>query len=489
MIVFYNPFSTASKKHPLPMSLLAVASMIEGERDWEFVDGNLEEDPVGKIVELGRRHQLTAVAVTVMPGPQLARAIPDSRRIKAALPDVPIVWGGYFPSQHDDVVLRDGAVDFCVRGQGEHTFVELLRTLEDGGDLASIRGLSYRLDGDAHRNPDRPLTPLDELPDWPYHRLPMERYIHRHYLGRRVTAHHTSYGCPFACNFCAIVSIAKRRWVAQAPEKVAAILGQHQRDYGADAVQFHDMDFFIKESRVAEISERIERLGMTWWALGRVDELMRYEDATWRKMKASGLKMVFCGAEAGSDEVLRRMNKGGRSGAANTLELARRMKDHGIVPEFSFVLGNPPDPQADIEATIGFIRKVKTINPATEVILYMYTPVPQDGTLYDEARQLGFRFPDTLDGWLTGDWGDFSLRRDPHNPWLSPALQRRVREFERVLNAFYPTTTDTSLRGIKRAVLRALGGWRYRTGVYRFPLELRIFHRLFSYQRPETAGF
>ncbi len=488
MIVFYNPFITP-RNPPPPMSLLAVASIIEGERDYEIVDGNLERDPVARIIELGRRQRLTAVAVTVMAGPQLARAIPDSRRIKQALPEVPVIWGGYFPSQHDEVVLADGAVDYCVRGQGERTFVELLRTLEDGGDLGSIQGLSYRLDGEIHKNPDRALTDLEELPDWPYHRLPMERYIHRHYLGERVTSHQTSYGCPFACNFCAIVSIAKRRWTAQSPDRVAAILERHQRDYGADAVQFHDMDFFIKENRVAELSERLERLGMTWWALGRVDELMRYSDATWRKMKASGLKMVFCGAEAGSDEVLQRMNKGGKSGAGLTLELAKRMKDYGVVPEFSFVLGNPPDPAADVEETIGFIRKVKEINPATEVILYMYTPVPQDGILYDEARQQGFRFPETLDGWLEGDWSDFALRRDPHNPWLNPGLQRRVREFERVLNAFYPTTTDTSLRGLKRAVLRTLGGWRYLTGVYRFPLELRVFQRLFRYQRPETAGF
>ncbi len=64
-----------------------------------------------------------------------------------------------------------------------------------------------------------------------------------------------------------------------------------------------------------------------------------------------------------------------------------------------------------------------------------------------------------------------------------------MRELERVLNAYYPTTTDLSLRGVKRAVLRALAGWRYHSRFYRFPLELAAFHRLFRYQRPETAGF
>ena len=489
VIVLYNPFSTPSRKHPLPMSLLAVASTLEGEHEVEIVDGNLEEDPVGRIVDLGRRHELTAVALTVMPGPQVERAVPHSRRIKAALPGVPIVWGGYFPSQHHEAVLADGAIDFCVRGQGERTFRQLVGVLAGGGDLSAIEGLSYRLDGSVHHNPNRAVHPLDDLPDWPYHRLPMERYFHSHYLGRRVATHQSSYGCPFACNFCAIVDIVERRWVAQSAEKVAGLLEWKKERYGADAVQFHDMDFFIQERRTADFAERIAPLGYTWWALGRVDELMRYRDETWRRMKASGLKMIFCGAEAGSAEVLERMNKGGKVTPALTLELAKRMKEHDIVPEFSFVMGNPPEPMADIESTIGFIRRLKEVNPATEVILYMYTPVPRDGYLLEEARALGFRFPETLDGWLTGDWHDFSLRRDPHHPWLDEKLKRRVRDFERVLNAYYPTTTDLKLRGLKRVALRSLAGWRYRTGFYRFPLELAAFHRLFRYQRPETAGF
>ncbi len=489
MFVLYNPFSTSSNKHPLPMSLLAAASTLEGTFDVEFVDGNLEEDPVGRIVELGRRQTLTAVALTVMPGPQLGRAIPDSREIKRQLPDVPIVWGGYFASQHHETALADGSVDVCVRGQGEQTFLELARVLANGGDLSAIQGISYRLDGSVHHNPNRDVLPLEDFPEWPYHRVPMEQYFHSHYLGKRVATHQSSYGCPFACNFCAIVSIVNRRWVAQSPERIVGLLQNMKDNYGADAVQFHDMDFFIQEKRTAEFAERVKALDFNWWALGRVDELMRYSDETWRKMKASGLKMIFCGAEAGSAEVLERMNKGGKVTPDATLDLVRRMKEYNIVPELSFVLGNPPDPMADIEDTIRFIRRIKEINPATEVILYMYTPVPQDGTLLQEAKALGFSFPDTLDGWISGDWRDFSLRRDPQNPWLDPRLQRKVRNFERVLNAYYPTTTDLRLRGLKRLALRSLGGWRYKTGIYTLPLELRAFHRLFQYQRPETSGF
>jgi radical SAM superfamily enzyme YgiQ (UPF0313 family) len=471
------------------MSLLAIGALLENEFPYCIIDQNLDPDPVATITALHSHQPLAGIAITVMPGPQLNHAVPLSRRLKAVLPGVPIIWGGYFPSQHADVILKDDYVDYCVIGQGEQTFLELARVLTGGGAVAGIAGLAYRQDGRVRHNPRRPLIPLTELPDWPYHRLEMNRYIFKHYLGNRVGTHHSSYGCPFACNFCAVVNMTHQRWLPQSPAQVERIIDRQRRDYGIDAVQFHDMDFFVSEARSAEIAERFTGKNLTWWALGRVDELVRYRDATWRKLKASGLKMVFSGAESGSVEVLRRMNKGGTAHPDKTLELAARLREYGIVPEFSFVLGNPPDPAEDIAATIAFIRRVKAVNPATEIILYTYTPVPLDGTLYEEARKLGFGFPQRLDDWVSGDWRAFALRRDPKTPWLNRRLQRRIRNFERVLNAYYPTTTDLRLTGWRRGILRALSAWRYHARCYGAPYELRVLQRLFRYQRPETTGF
>jgi radical SAM superfamily enzyme YgiQ (UPF0313 family) len=312
MIVLYNPWSTPSPKKPLPMSLLAIGSMLEGQFDYCIVDGNLEADPTGAILAIAQRQPLSAIAVTVMPGPQLRAAVMSCRQLKRLLPAVPIVWGGYFPSQHSDACLSEATVDVCVNGQGEQTIVELLGALRDGAPLSSVAGLTFRDNGQIRRTAPRALTPLDDLPEWPYHRLPMERYFHRHYLGNRVATHHSSFGCPFACNFCAVVGMANRKWVAQSPERVGHILQNFRDNYGADAVQFHDMDFFISESRTQAIAERLAPLGMAWWALGRVDELMRYRESTWTAMRQSGLKMVFCGAESGSTDMLKRMNKGAR---------------------------------------------------------------------------------------------------------------------------------------------------------------------------------
>ena len=59
--------------------------------------------------------------------------------------------------------------------------------------------------------------------------------------------------------------------------------------------------------------------------------------------------MAYIGAEAASDEVLRRMKKGSR--VEHTFEVARRCREHGVIPEFSFVLGGPDDPEGEIEKT------------------------------------------------------------------------------------------------------------------------------------------
>jgi len=152
-----------------------------------------------------------------------------------------------------------------------------------------------------------------------------------------------------------------------------------------------------------------------------------------------------------------------------------------VVPEFSFVVGNPPDPEADLRQTLAFIRRIKAINAAAEIILYVYSPVP--GTAG------AFEFPQTLDEWTSDRWQAFSLRRDPRTPWSPTAIRRRVRNFETVLNAYFPTVTDAKLTRTRRGVLRAAAALRYHARVESVPFELNLLQRVFHYQRPETTGF
>lgn len=488
-VLLYNPRSTSPGKQRLPLSLLAVSAVIAEDYDIEFIDGNLVPDPASMIIDQAQATDARLLACTVMPGPQLRQAVPVCKRVKAALPDLTILWGGYFPTQHYEVVLQSGYVDYVIAGQGEAPFRRFVDTLHQGGALHEVPSLIYR-NGSICVNPRAPVVPLDNLPWYPYDRIDVSRYVGRSYLGDRVLSHNSSFGCPFACNFCAVVELARRRWAPESAERLASIVKYLQDNYRIDGLEFHDMDFFVSESRTAEFAERIAPLGIRWWGLGRVDTLMGYGDETWEWMRRSGAKMIFMGAESGSDETLKRMNKGGRSGTEMTLALVERMKHYGIVPELSFVLGNPPDPQADVEATVAFIRKLKRINPATELVLYIYTPVPQEGSLlYEEAVRQGFRFPETLEEWASEEWARFAMRRDPGTPWFKDRVRQRVRNFEAVLNAYYPTVTDLRLQGAMRHLLRALSGWRYRFEVYGLPYELKALQRLVHYRRPETMGF
>ena len=116
-------------------------------------------------------------------------------------------------------------------------------------------------------------------------------------------------------------------------------------------------------------------------------------------------------------------------------------------------------------------------------------PVPLSGELYDAALTNGFAFPRTLDDWVSPEWAEFAQRRGAGLPWLSGRLRARIRNFERVLNAYHPTSTDLRLTPGLRRLLRLASAWRYQLEIYSFPLELQALQKLTHYQRPETSGF
>lgn len=510
MIIFYNPQSSASAKPILPMSLMAVAAALNGRYSYTIIDGNLEKDALSTLnTQIAQAGDDPILAVTVMPGPQLQQAVPLCQTLKQNHPQLTIIWGGYFPTQHWDACLRSDFVDYVARGHSELAFAKLIDLLMGesiplslAGDLNSgsqddlqsalqhIAGLAYRdVNGEPYTNPLAPIPHPKQLPAWDYDKIPTEKYIRNTFLGSRTLSYHSSYGCPFFCSFCAVVNMVNGRWLPASAESVADVARMYNEKWGINAIEFYDNNFFTHEARVAEFSEQIMDLNMAWWGEGRIDTMQNYSTRTWELMRDSGLKMVFLGAESGSMETLKRMDKGGQMSPDKTLEMVRLMKEYNIVPELSFVMGNPPHPEKDAHDTMEFIRKVKTINPAAEIIMYLYTPVPSESDLYADAVSEGFAFPQTLEEWVSPAWENFSQRRSVSLPWIKRPLHQQLHDFERVLNAYYPTTTNTTLTPLARKVLRAASAWRYNTRIYRSPIELRALHKLIAYQRPETSGF
>ncbi len=387
-VLLINPRMGTPRNAGLPLSILHLAAVLDGYRPWSILDGNLGVDVARAALDRLSARPHALVGITVMPGPQVLPAITISRAIRRAFPDVPIVWGGYFPTLYPDAAVNAPYVDYLVRGQGEATLRALLDRLDDAGppaggssarNVSAIRdvaGLTWKEDGQIIHNPDRPVVSPDTLPRVPYEAVAdMNAYLRPSFLGSRTAVYQSALGCRFKCEFCGVVSMWNGKTVLEAPERLHLSLGMLRNRWGADAVHFFDHNFFDREETSVPMLDALGSLQMPWWCYARADTLANFSAATWQKIRKSRLRMAYIGAEAASDEALKRMHKGSR--VEHTFAVARRCHENGVIPEFSFVLGGPDDPEGEIEQTFEFVRRLKTLHPEAEIVLYFYSPTPQ----------------------------------------------------------------------------------------------------------------
>lgn len=497
-ILLFNPRSAASKPR-IPNSILQVAASVAGQYNLILVDGNLERDPEAKIMRYLEQENIFCIGMTVMPGPQLRQAIPISKAVRQRFPQVKMVWGGYFPSNQPEVVLHSGYIDVIINGPGDRAFPMLLQQWEAGKALTpDLPNLIYLENGRLVKTKKDELYDQDSLPDLPYTLLnqyyPIQHYLGKTFLGQRTIAYHSSFGCPFTCSFCAVVPIYNARWKGKSAEKIYADVRFIKQQYGGDAIEFHDNNFFVSEKRTVEFSRLVEKENMGWWGEGRIDTIDKYKDDSLKRMRDAGCKMIFLGAESGNDAILKQMDKGGTQTGEQIRRFAGRMAEFDIIPELSFVLGTPaatPELVArQVEEEIAFIRDIKRINPRAEIIIYVYSPVPVEGSeLYNRVKETGFRFPQILEDWIAPQWENFDLRKNPLTPWLTPSVVDRIRNFETVLNGYYPTVSDFRLGRGKRMAMRTLAGLRYRMQLYNHPYEIKALQKFWKYRQPETEGF
>ena len=486
MILLYYPKLTKPKNRRFPLSILALAAVLEGREEYEIVDGNLDPDPEATLARLIEAHRVELLGVSVMPGPQMISAMKSCKTIRARYPNIPIVWGGYFPSLYADATLNARYVDYAVRGQGENTLLELIDAIRGKRDLRGIAGLSYKdAFGLSVHNRERPMQGPDAFPWSPFERLPVGSYLRPSFFGKRTGAHQASIGCPFQCTFCAVHETYGSQQKMESPARTAAILRHLVKNHGMDGVQFYDMNFFLREDHTRELMERLAPLKLQWWCEGRIDTICRYSDDTLEWIRRGGCTMIFFGAESGSDRILKEMKKGITT--AQTLEVAKRLRRFNIIPEFSFVVGNPSDPEGDTRDTITFIRKIKQLNPASEIIVQHYTPVPNRGHMYGGIDGK-VSFPATLEEWATPQWYNFTIRVNPSMPWLKPRTRRLIDNFEMVVGSRWPTVQDIQASQWSRRVLKGLSAWRYLTGIYTAPAELRLAQDWIRLRRPKVES-
>lgn len=498
--LLFNPRS-ASGKHRIPNSILQVGASIHDQYDYVFVDGNLEENPWQTIENYLKTGDFKYFGSTVMPGPQLRQAIPFTKKIREEFPGIVTVWGGYFASNQYKVALNSGVVDYVINGPGDHTFPQLISALEKNEQetLPLIKNLIYKNgEGEIVKTAVEALLDQDTLPKFPYEYLdtfyPVRNYLAKTFMGGRTLSYHSSMGCPFSCSFCAVVPIYNARWKGMSAARIYEDVKYFKQRYNIDAVEFHDNNFFTSKKRVLEFSKLIMGDNISYWGEGRIDTINMYSDQELKLMRKAGCKMIFLGAETGNDAVLKQMNKGGTQSGQMIKDFVLRMKNADIVPELSFVLGMPAKTEKEVYDQIlwdiNFIREIKQINPKAEIIIYLFSPVPTEGSeLYQQIIDAGFSFPETLEEWISPSWENFDLRKNPLTPWLKPYMIDTIKNFETVLNGYYPTVSDFRIRGYKKQLLQMVSGLRYKTGVYHYPYEIKALHKLWKYRQPEIEGF
>lgn len=212
-------------------------------------------------------------------------------------------------------------------------------------------------------------------------------------------------------------------------------------------------------------------------------------------MRRSRLRMAYIGAESPSDALLHDARKGTR--ADQTLAAVERCRENGVIPELSFMLAPPADPEGETERTFQYIRHIKRMHPATEIMLYVYAPLPAAAGLRDphverlagtllDAEGAPLIFPANAEEWAEPAWLAYWCHTD--TPWLTPRLRQRIRDFTTVLGCRFPTVTDVRSPPWARRALQTLSSWRYRHQRYRHPWELEAARRFVRLWDPRLAG-
>lgn len=499
-ILLINPTITSRRSARFPLSLLHLSAALERTGSTsQIIDGNVDRQFVDDALRAMEQRAFDAVGISVMGGPQLAPAIAVSSAIRARFPAVPIVWGGYFPTLNPEAALAAPYVDYAVRGQAEETLPELLAALGRGaGDaqLALVGGLSWKHGGVAVHNPNRRFTLGSVALDLPYDKLgDPRRYLARTYLGRRTVAHQAAIGCRFRCTFCGVAAMFGGTTVLPAAERLERDLNYFKYELGADSVQYFDNNFFDREKDMIPLLEVMARFEMPWWCFARSDALLNLSESAWKLVRKSRLRMAYIGAESPNGQMLKEIRKGTRPDQTMAVvELCRR---HGVIPELSFMVAPPHDTEEETERTFDFIRALKRVNPQSEIVIYVYTPLPENSRHEkDRAKRPGTPlfdlhgepvvFPTTPEEWAQPRWVDYTCHADA--PWLDDKLRRRIHDFVTVLRCRYPTVQDLRSPPWAKRSLSAIASWRYHFGKYDRPWELELANRLVRLRMPQVSG-
>jgi radical SAM superfamily enzyme YgiQ (UPF0313 family) len=323
---------------------------------------------------------------------------------------VPTVIGGSHATFMADEALEHA--DYVARGEGgDALMLELIDALEGRRDLDTIAGLSFMRDGSAGHNPLRsPCADLDTLP------VPDMSLIAGCERLRAIPIM-TSWGCPFACNFCSVTPVFGRKYRHRSPEHVVAEIKEKQ----PRRIFFYDDNFAADKKRLKALLQMMidEGCAIRWTSQVRAD--VAKDPELLDLMRRSGCERLAIGFESINQATLDRYEK------SQTVEdIARavdRFHEYGIALHGMFVLGADTDSVETVRDTARFARK----HEIESLMLNILTPLP--GTrLYAELDEAGRIFDRS--------WDHYDIQHVVFKPAQMTACQLQ-REMLRAWSHFY----------------------------------------------------
>jgi anaerobic magnesium-protoporphyrin IX monomethyl ester cyclase len=311
-----------------------------------------------------------------------ARTMIDEARARK----IPIIVAGSDASDHPAIYLDQGA-DVVVRGEGDLALTDVIDVIAGRMTvrLDSLDGLCLRgRNGRTVRTPAREMIrDLDALPFPAWDLVDVERYRaiwqRRHgYFSMNLA---TTRGCPYHCNWCA-KPIYGQRYTSRSPEHVVEEMAWIKGTYRPDHLWIADDIFGLKPGWIEHFAGlvRDRDAAIPFKCLLRADQVTSTIAAALHRARC---RIVWIGAESGSQRILDAMEKGIR--VERIGEATRLLRDAGIEVGFFLQFGYPGETLADVELTLDMVRE----NRPDDIGISVSYPLPGP-PFYDRVKaQLG----------------------------------------------------------------------------------------------------
>lgn len=364
-----------------PLGLLYIAGYLEKHTKYDIsvIDSQVEKLDYSTLESRIKAVNPNVVGLTAMTM-TLIDVMKTINRVKKIDKNIKVVLGGPHVHLFPNETINLKNVDYLVLGEGENAFKELLDRIDNKSKLREIPGLVFKDNGMIINTGVRPpIRDLDEIPFPARHLVPYEKYTSL--LSRRTiaTTFFSSRGCPFKCSFCDRPHLGKAFRSRSARNVVDEL--QECTQMGIYEFLFYDDTFTVNKKRVIDICNEIvkRKMDIGWDIRARVDTI---NEEMLKHLKRAGCQGIHYGIEAGTQKILKILNKGITiEQAQHVFNLTRKYK----IPILAyFMIGNPSETKDDIYLSF---KVMKALNP-DYVHMTILTPFP--GTkIYSDGLESG----------------------------------------------------------------------------------------------------